>query len=397
MHDSPSVRSPKTSFILVCGAFLGAGMILSGLGPSLPYLADRVGRDIAALGSLFSALSLGVIIVQAVIGRLSARFGLRAVLACGMAILASGALAISFGPNLVALIAGAGITGIGFGVILAAGNTLVARLFAERSASALNGVNVFFGVGSLLGPAIAGIGIQLIGTPQATLWFGAVLLFLLAGGILGLAAAPPPLPTHAPPESSGVREVRLWLMGFLLLLYTGTEVGLGGWITVYMGASAGMEPTTAALATSGFWLALTLGRALGALLGMRLKPLTLLIGSLSGLFLGAVILFLGVGSMPLSLLAILVLGLACGPVFPTTLALATAGRTGTGIVLGVGNGGGLILPAFMGVMLTSYGPAAMSATILTTTLLMIGLWTLIARSSVSVQGVSGREEGVGRA
>ncbi len=359
-------------------------MILSGLGPSLPYLAERVNRDVAALGGLFSALSLGVVVVQAVIGRLSARFGLRAVLAGGMAILASGALAISLGPTLLALLAGAFLTGIGFGVVLAAGNTLVARLFASRSASALNGVNVFFGVGSLLGPAIAGIGIQLIGTPQATLWVGATLLILLAVGVLTIAAAPPPLAADAPPEPSGIRETRLWLLGFLLLLYTGTEVGLGGWITVYMGESAGMEPTAAALATSGFWLALTIGRALGALLGMRLKPLTLLINSLLGILAGAALLVLGVGSTPLSLLAVLLIGLACGPVFPTALALATTDRTGTGIVLGVGNGGGLILPALLGVILTSYGPSAMALMVFGTSLLMIGLWALIARTSVPV-------------
>jgi fucose permease len=385
MQTTPLLRSARVSFVLACGTFLSAGMILSGLGPSLPYLAERVDREIAALGGMFSALSLGVVVVQAVIGRLGARFGLRAVLAGGMALLAAGALAISLGPNLPALLAGAFVTGIGFGVVLAAGNSLVARLFAGRSAAALNGVNVFFGVGSLLGPAIAGIGLRLIGTPQATLWVGASLLLLLAGGVLAWAAAPPPLSIQATRESSGVKEIRLWLLGFLLLLYTGTEVGLGGWITVYMGISAGMDPPAAALTTSGFWLALTLGRALGAVLGMRLAPLTLLIGSLGGLLLGATMLLTGVGNPALSIAAVLVLGLACGPVFPTALALATQGRTGTGIVLGVGNGGGLILPALLGVILTGYGPGAMAATVVGTALLMIALWSLIARSSAPVQ------------
>lgn len=363
------------------------------MGPSLPYLAERIGRDVAALGSLFSALSLGVILVQVVIGRLSARFGLRVVLACGMVMLAGGAFALSVGPTLATLLAGAFLAGIGFGMILAAGNTLVAQLFAERSAAALNGVNVFFGVGSLLGPAIAGIGIRLIGTPQATLWFGAALLLVLSGGVLAFAAAPPPLAPTATAESSGVRDLQLWLLGLLLLLYAGTEIGLGGWITVFMTASTGLEPTTAALATSGFWLALTLGRALGAVLGMRLRPLTLLLSSLSGVLLGAGMLTLGVGSLPLTLSAILILGLACGPVFPTILALATAGRTGTGIVLGVGNGGGLIMPALLGVMLTSYGPTAMAATVLTSAFLMLGLWSIIARRS----GTGERVEGAVRA
>jgi MFS transporter, FHS family, L-fucose permease len=392
METTRSFRSARASFILVCGTFLGAGMILSGMGPSLPYLAERISRDVAALGGLFSALSLGVILVQAVIGRLSTRFGLRPMLTWGMIILAGGALALSIGPTLTALLAGAFVAGIGFGVVLAAGNTLVAQLFVERSASALNGVNVFFGVGSLLGPAIAGIGIQMMGTPQTTLWFGAALLMILSGGVLAFAAAPPPLPATATAEPSGVRDLQLWLLGLLLLLYAGTEIGLGGWIAVFMTASTGLEPTTAALATSGFWLALTLGRTFGALLGIRLKPLTLLISSLGGVLLGAGLLTLGVGNLPLTLSAILILGLACGPVFPTILALATAGRTGTGIVLGVGNGGGLILPAFLGIMLTSYGPTAMAATVLTSAVLMVGLWSVIARRS----GASERVEGVRR-
>jgi fucose permease len=387
MRDQSSLQRNRTTLVLACGTFLAAGMILSGLGPILPYLAERSGREVAALGGMFSTLSLGVMAVQALIGWLNARLGMRSTLAVGMAVLAAGALMISWGVTLLWLLVGAGITGVGFGIVLAAGNGLIATLFASRSAAALNGVNVFFGVGSLLGPVVAGVGLQMIGTPQTTLWLGALLLVLLGVGVLAFAAEPPAQAAQAPRESSGVREPRLWLLGVLLLLYTGTEVGLGGWITVFMQTGVGFDLTSAALVTSGFWLALTLGRVTGAVIGVRVRPMMLLLGALLGVAAGALLLVLGGDNSFFAVVAVLVLGFACGPTFPTILALATQGRTGTGIVLGVGNGGGLIIPALLGFVLTNVGTTAMAGLVLGNALLMLALWTLVRRTSQPMQRV----------
>lgn len=381
LHRSAYV--PQRTFLLTCGVFLATGVILAGLGPALPRLAVQVGHAVATLGSLFTALSAGIVLSQFAAGPASDRFGQRRVLAVGMLLMGSGALGISVSPTLLLLLLAALVAGSGFGCVLIAGNVLIARLFATRSAAALNGLNLFFGIGAMIGPALAGLFDARLHLPQAVLWVGAGLVLGLAPLVLWLAAflPPPDRNTGAMPRNAP-RPVLLWLLGFLLLVYTGTEVGFGGWVTLYMMTGAELSPLTAALAASGFWIALTSGRAIGAALGLRLNPHRLLVICLAGALVGALLLITGVGSGGRSLVGVLVFGLSCGPIFPTIMALVTTlasgNSTAAGLVLALGNTGSLIIPALLGLLLTSYGAGAAAGLILTVTLIMLMLGTAIA-------------------
>jgi MFS transporter, FHS family, L-fucose permease len=368
----------RRTLALVCGVFLAVGVSLASIGPALPRLAANVGHNVAALGGLFTAVSAGVVLAQFAAGPASDRFGQRLVLAIGMVLMGCGVLGESLARSLGVLLGCGLLVGIGFGGVLAAGNVLIARLFPLRSAAALNGANVFFGVGSMLGPAVAGVASARLGLPQLALWLGAGLLMLLAPAVNAWAIAASPArsrPNHAEQNTSGPASV--WLLALLLLFYTGTEVGFGGWVTLYLMKGARLEPATAALAASGFWLALTLGRALGAVLGLRLAPPTLLMGSLLGMTAGAGLLVAGAGTIGGAVAGVLLFGLACGPVFPTVLSLVTTATSGSSVitsrVLALGNGGGLIIPALLGVLLSWYGPPALAVALLTTALVMLVL------------------------
>jgi fucose permease len=375
------------TMVLACAVFLSAGVMFAGIGPTLPLLARQIGQDIAVLGGLFTAVSLGIILAQLGAGRAGARFGQRFVLAFGMLLMGSGSLGVSLGSTLAMLLAAALVLGVGFGGVLAAGNLLVAQLFPLRSAAALNGVNLFFGVGSMLGPALAGLAGARLGVPQAALWAGAGLLLALAPMVLGYAARPARQVDTLRPEHQPAHPATGWLLGLLLLLYIGTEVGFSGWLTVYLIAGSNLAPASAALVVSGFWLALTLGRTLGAVLGMRLTPALLLVVSLLGMLSGAILLVLGVGNHVISIAAILCFGLSCGPVFPTVLAIvaSTARDSGTttSLVLAIGNGGGLIVPLLLGVLLTQYGPLAAASMVLVAALAMLALCAAVLWTSTS--------------
>jgi len=363
--------------VLSCAVFLSAGVMFAGIGPALPLLARQIGQDIGVLGGLFTAISFGVILAQLGAGRAGARFGQRFVLAAGMLLMGIGSLGVSLGPTLVTLLTAALLLGIGFGGVLAAGNLLVAQIFPTRSAAALNGVNLFFGMGSMLGPALAGLAGARLGVPQAALWAGAGLLLALAPMVLGYAARPASHAATSRAEHQPAHPAAGWLLGLLLLIYIGTEVGFSGWLTVYLIAGNHLAPAGAALVVSGFWLALTLGRTLGAVLGMRIAPALLLAISLLGILSGAILLVLGVGNNAISIAGVLCMGLSCGPVFPTVLAIvATTARdsgTTTSLVLAIGNGGGLIVPVLLGVLLTQYGPLAAAIMVLVAALAMLAL------------------------
>src|SRR5215213_8097056 len=220
-----SSNAARRTLALACATFLAAGVTLSGVGPALPLLALHIEQDIAMLGGLFTAISLGIILTQFGAGPASVRFGLRFVLAAGMLLMGSGGIGVTFGRSLAILLAGALLFGIGFGGILAAGNLLVGQLFPTRSAAALNGVNLFFGIGSMLGPAIAGWAGLRLGAPQTAVWVGAGLLLALVPIVLSYTAQPP---TQAAKQSAQERPQQRntgWLLAIMLLIYIGTEVG----------------------------------------------------------------------------------------------------------------------------------------------------------------------------
>jgi fucose permease len=379
----------RRTLALACAVFLSAGVTLAGVGPALPLLALHSQQDIAVLGGLFTAISLGVILTQFGAGLVSARFGQRFVLAAGMLLMGSGSIGVTFGRNLATLLAGALLLGIGFGGVLAAGNLLIGQLFPTRSAAALNGVNLFFGVGSMLGPAIAGLAGLRLGTPQTAIWVGAGLLLALAPIVQIYAARPPTRAVRQPAKEQPQPGNTGWMLGLLLLIYIGTEVGFSGWLTVYLITGSRLAPATAALVVSGFWLALTLGRTLGAVLGLRMTSALLLTISLLGMLLGAILLVLGVGDRATSIAGVLCLGVSCGPVFPTVLAIvATTARNSaatTSLVLAIGNSGGLIVPVLLGVLLAHYGPSAAAGLVLVAALTMLALCSAMLWTGASAR------------
>ena len=75
--------------------------------------------------------------------------------------------------------------GLGDGALIVAGNVMVAQTFATRSASALNLMNVFYGVGAIAGPALVGLTISLWQTSLPPLWLISLLMALLLIGVAG--------------------------------------------------------------------------------------------------------------------------------------------------------------------------------------------------------------------
>jgi fucose permease len=339
-------------------------------------LAAQIDVDVAALGGLFTTFSAGVMLAQLGVARASRRFGQRATLAASMLLTCAGCLAIAQGISLLALFGAALLGGFGFGGVMATGNTLVAQLFPSGSTAALNGINLFFGVGSIVGPSLAAAANARLSAPQIALWIGAGAMAILSPVVLGAVAGGPGGVANARAGAPSAAPVRSWLLGLLLLVYTGTEIGFGAWLTLYMISSAAMDAASAALVVSSFWLALTSGRALVVALGARISTHRLLRLCLGGLLLGAVLLALGVGNIALTLAGVLLFGLSCGPVFPTVVALVASsagGAAATSRVLLLGNGGAMLVPALLGLLLTRYGPPAVTALLVLAALLMLGL------------------------
>jgi fucose permease len=363
-----------------CMTFFALGVITGALGLALPDLAANASSSLATIGAIFTALFLGGFMSQLIVGPLNDRFGQRPVLLVGIGLVATGICGIAVSHALLLTLACALVAGMGHGAVAVSTSVLIAQVFAARSASALNLINVFFGVGAVAGPAIAGLTLRAWGAALPALWIGAGLLLIQAPFALRLASAPSVAHDNdlAAPSVALLGSPLLWMFGSLLLLYVGIETGIGGWTATYMERTTTIGPASAALVTSGFWLALTGGRVAGALIGVRVPADLLLRLSLAGALAGAVLLAISLGSAELTVGAVILLGFCFGPIFPTTLSIVTSTfRRSPGaavsVVVALGSLGGMLLPWIQGALLETRGPSSSVLLVAAGTLAMLAI------------------------
>jgi fucose permease len=391
------------ALLVMCAAFVGSGCVMAALGPALPDLARQTGHSLAELGSIFAAIFGGGLIAQLIGGPISDRFGRRVILIFSAIFFGTAVIAMSLSTRLPLMLVAASVLGLGYGGSTLSVNVLASELTRHRAAT-LNLVNVFYAVGAIAGPLLAGRSLAWWGTARPALWAGALLMLTVAPGALAAlpalhasasSASPPPSPAvpaspGAGDDAAGRRDRGplaapfMWISGLLVLLYVGSEAAMGGWTPVYLARSVGVDASRAATITSTFWFSLCIGRVLGTVGGFHLAAERLLLVSIAAAVAGAALLVGGHGWLPLTVIALVVLGLAYGPIYPTMAAIVTA-RTphmaGTamsrmGVLASIG---GMAFPWLQGLLLTSVGTMAAAMLILTLAIGMAALWVLLHR------------------
>lgn len=352
--------------VLGCISFFGLGMITAAIGPSLPDLAKHAGSSLSGVGSVFSGLFFGALAVQALTGYLLDRIGARPIMVISLLVLGACLGLMTLAPSIFLIIVLSVFAGLGHGAVDVCLNVSVSNAFPQRRAASLNLLNVFFGLGAIVGPAVAGLALRLWDTALPALWLGAGSQLILAPFFYFLLPRQSPA-AHSPEARAGRAAIFaspiLWVMAALILIYVGVENGMGGWVSTYMQQTSGLTAANGALTASAFWLALTAGRVLGAGLGLRISATRLLQISLLTALAGAITLALGGGSRAVSIAGILILGLGFGPVFPTAIAkatavFATASGAAASLIVASGSLGGMLIPWLQGVVLEKSGPFA---------------------------------------
>lgn len=389
----------STNKVLIVGGFLFFALgLLATLGPALPDIARNTHSSVEDAGILFAALFLGAIPAQLVSGWLNDKYGPRPVLAAGLMIMCVGFFVATIAPTLPLSIGSMFIAGLGDGALIVAGNVMIAQTFAARSASALNLMNVFYGIGAIVGPALVGITLGLWQTALPPLWFVSLMMALLLPGVLGLPkkSITSTHPEHHEHAASTAQQRHfllspfLWIMSIELLLYVAVEVGMGWWASLYMQKSTAMLPETAAFVASAFYVALTGGRLFGAWLGNRIHGPMLLLYCVTGATVSSLLMLSSVGNVYVTIAAIMLLGLSIGPIYSTIISVVTlrfpavAGAAAS-ISIAAGSLGGTIGPWLLGRFLEGSGAASYAQTMVVATvtmLVLIGVSTIITRRRV---------------
>jgi FHS family glucose/mannose:H+ symporter-like MFS transporter len=218
-------------------------------------------------GAMFIPQVVLAILAAAFGSNLARRFGLRAVLQMGlcgdllaMALLASSPLLIGTDYAFVVLCIATGCLGLGFGATVMALNTLVEGFSPANADGAVLLLNALLGTGTALAPLLValfnGLGF----------WWGLPLLMVvLAAALLcGTISAPLQLPYNA--AGGGRMPKRFWLYAVAVFLYGIVETLCGNWATLYLSGQRHVSAQDAAYALTAFWVMVTLGRLLIAVL-----------------------------------------------------------------------------------------------------------------------------------
>ncbi|MDQ4038235.1 MAG: MFS transporter [Actinomycetota bacterium] len=334
------------------------GLLASSYGPLLPGIQDRFSVSSFETGLLVSTLPAGSIVAIVSSAWAQHRVSTRLLLLTSCGFLVLGLVGLSLAPQWGLLLAAGVAIGLGYGGATTLANGVIAAAFAtRRSTFLLNLQNGIFGLGAVLGPVCVA---ALPDDSGRLAWLCYAALVILAAVLFAaLPLSSPASPDRVTSAVSPKRVRSARLVGFCLLFacFVAAEISTAAWATTHLDVVGGTA-TAVALATSLFYLGLAAGRLGAAVLGLRVGPGPLLMGTTILATFMLTLTYLA----PLGGLAYVLAGMAIGPVFPTGLAWVSAdqpqARHPIATVLVAGNLGGILLPPVVGAVISTVGAQA---------------------------------------
>jgi len=367
-HRTVPKLNRRLLFYTLFLAYICAGIISVLPGASLLLLAENTHVSLAIAGSSFTLSALGFIIGVLIAGLFSTKLNSKYILMGGIGLMSLAGAITPVTHSFSVLLITQLIKGVGFGLIDVSINTIVTLAFHDTLGETLNNVHSSFGIGSLSGPLLLSLSLQML---NEALWAylvgavaGCVVIFLL------IRQTVPEIPTQndkqrqqQPSLSRNVfRQPLLWLMALQIALYVGAELGFGSWIVTVLSQSAAISLALAAPAATAFFLGLTIGRLLGGQVLRRglLSENQLLYVSILGGYVSGILVAIFPGQIVVSFGASALVGLFYGPLFPGIMAMASRQFVNNiGIVSSVmlvsTGAAAMVLPALMGILIPIIG------------------------------------------
>ncbi|WP_040557777.1 MFS transporter [Reinekea blandensis] len=357
---------PRRYLTLILGfiAFIALGLPDGMLGVAWPFMREELGQPLEASGLLVMALTLSVAVSGFFSSWLSRRLGIGRLLALSCLLTGSALVGYALFPHFYLLIVCASVIGLAAGATDATVNGYVAKNFSDR---VMQWLHASFGIGITLGPVTMTLvlaangpwqlGYQIHAMVQLIL---AVLFFVTAGLWITRSdehrqVAAHEADRHVTSMPSSLTRLPVWLGMMAFFLYCGLEISVGLWSFSLLTDVRGLSAAQAGTWVSLYWAMFTVGRfAMGFITGRVSSHRTVQLG-ISVSVLATVLLAVG-GSVWLSLLALALIGLAYGPIFPAMMS-TTLQRVGArdfnnamGLQISSAALGMMVLPGSIGLL-----------------------------------------------
>lgn len=321
--------------MLILAAVLGIfvyGMIAAMLGTILPTFNLTMDQS----GNVAFAQAIGLVIASISVGPLIDNKGKKVALLIALTLIAG---ALFYLPNTggdytlirICLF----VQGFGGGVLVTAANALASDIDESRRASMLNFLNLFFGLGGLATPFIAG---NILGGDAVRLCYLAAGMTVVALVVNAITPIPGPSGERGFKASEAgalIGSPKIGLLAIFLFLYVTCEVGIWNWLVKYLITRGIDEKSALNILSLGFALGLLIGRVVVSRILIKVPAVTVTLAS-AALMAVTTFLMLQTTSQEMATVAVFCAGLAMAPVFPTTLAIVgDAFPKGTATAMGI--------------------------------------------------------------
>ncbi|KMZ52951.1 MFS transporter [Dorea sp. D27] len=344
-------------------AFISLGLPDSLLGSAWPAMYREFGVPFSYAGVISMMIAAGTIISSLQSDRLTRKWGTGKITVISVFLTAAALLGFAASRSFWMLCLWALPYGLGAGSVDASLNNYVALHYASRH---MNWLHCMWGIGASFGPYVMGyvltggqgwnMGYRYIGILQ----IGLTVILMLSlplwkkredtGNVVEKDSSGKPLTLKQIVKIPGAKEVMVTFFCYCALEQT-TGLWASSYLVLYRGASA----ESAAGFASMFFIGITLGRALGGFLTIKLDNTQMVRIGQGFILTGVLSLLLPFGESS-SLLGLIFIGLGCAPVYPS-LIHATPSHFGAdrsqavvGVQMASAYAGTCLMPPLFGLM-----------------------------------------------
>ena len=263
MHSAgPDRRSMAAIKGLTYVMFAMFAMTTDSVGLIIPEVIRTFGLSLTAAGAFQYATMGGIALAGLFLGQLADRFGRRPILVAGLTLFAAASFAFLAGDSFLFFTLLMGLSGIAIAVFKTAALALIGDISSSTTqhTAIMNTAEGFFGVGSIVGPAILA---RLLSAGVSWQW-----LYVLAGGIcvlLIVTALQVRYPESSRPAArvgtnatlAAMRNPYVLAFSGGVFLYVAVEAAIYVWMPTLLASSStvpGAGPSTAPGASAPAWL-----------------------------------------------------------------------------------------------------------------------------------------------
>ncbi|KAM9496992.1 sodium-dependent glucose transporter 1 [Clarias gariepinus] len=377
--------------LTLCASFLGLGMCISVLGPTLEDLATNVNKNISNISYIFAGRATGYIAGSLLGGLLFDLLNSHLLLGFAMLMTSFGMFATPFCKKALILAALVSSVGMSMGILDTGGNVLLLNTWGDRAGPHMQALHFSFALGAFMSPIIAKL---LFGhessvsnrsasqprpsnfslahlpffhgksVPLTSMWAYVVigafilfvsLLFFILYSRTSASSNKASSGAGKPPFFAKHHTALVSLLSLFFFFYVGAEVAYGSFIFTYAKDYMRMEETQAAELNSLFWGSFAACRGAAIFFAACVYP-------------GMLILFCLLGSVAASLCLVLfnrhhvmlwvctsVYGASMAATFPSGISwleqyTTVSGKSAAAFVVGAALGE-MVLPASLGFLL----------------------------------------------